>query len=276
VSSLQHARDAMTSELAGAFALGDNDRVEAAAVWLRSTGTPLVEVYETLLVASRDLAPEYARTPGDQVRRHRVQEALRDLVARLGTSAAATRGDVLVVVPGGSLHVFGVTALVHVLQDAGWRVAAAPELELDDVEAQLSELADPEGLCLGLHHRSLLAPARDVVRRVRARWPQLRVVVGGQASLDVPDLAGAVGAHATSRSLRDTRDALDSAAGPLSPRELAVLTCVSRGMTNPDTAQHLGVAAATVKTHLDRVYAKLGTSDRTATVALAMRRGWIG
>jgi DNA-binding NarL/FixJ family response regulator len=91
----------------------------------------------------------------------------------------------------------------------------------------------------------------------------------------VPDLAGAVGGHTTTTDLRQTLAALDDASSPLSPRELAVLTCVSRGMSNPDTAQHLGVAAATVKTHLDRVYAKLGTSDRTATVALAMRRGWI-
>lgn len=276
MSSLQHARDAMRTELGSAFAQSDNDRVQAAAVWLRSTGTPLVEVYETLLAASADLAPEFSRSPGDHVRRHRVQEALRDLVARLGTSSPATRGDVLVVVPGGSLHVFGVTALVHVLQDAGWHVAAAPELELDDVEPQLAELADPAGLCLGLHERAQLPAVRDVVRRVRSRWPDVRVVVGGQVGSDVPDLAGAVGAHVTARSLRDTLDALDSSTGPLSPRELAVLTCVSRGMTNPDTAQHLGVAAATVKTHLDRVYAKLGTSDRTATVALAMRRGWIG
>jgi DNA-binding CsgD family transcriptional regulator len=126
-------------------------------------------------------------------------------------------------------------------------------------------------LCLGLSHRDHVPRAREVVRRVRARFPSLRVLVGGAAALDVPDLAAAVGATASSASLRETLAALEDG-GPLSPRELAVLRCVAAGMSNPDTASHLGVASATVKTHLDRVYAKLGTSDRTATVALALRR----
>ena len=276
MSTLDRAREAVTDELASAFVEGAVDRVEAAAVWLRSTGTSLVEIYETLLEAARTQAPEFARTPADHVRRHRVQECLRDLAVRLGSTApAASRGHVLVVVPGGSVHVLGVVALVHVLQDAGWQAAFAAELGLADVEDALAGMDDPAALCLGLHDADQLPRVREVVRRVRARWPGLKVVVGGMAGARVPDLAGAVGGHSTSSDLRQTLAALDDASNPLSPRELAVLTCVSRGMSNPDTAQHLGVAAATVKTHLDRVYAKLGTSDRTATVAMAMRRGWI-
>jgi DNA-binding CsgD family transcriptional regulator/methylmalonyl-CoA mutase cobalamin-binding subunit len=276
VSTQDRAREAMTAELADAFTTGDRARVQAAAEWLRTTGTPLVDIYEVLLDAARTTAPEFAQTADEHVHRHRVQESLRDLVARLGTSSRlATRGQVLVVVPGGSLHVLGVTALVHVLQDAGWSVVAAPELGLDDLEAQLEQLSDPAGVCLGLNDADAVPQAREVVRRLRARWPRLRVVVGGLASQQLPDLCGAVGATSETRSMRETLAALDDAENPLSPRELSVLTCVARGMSNPDTAAHLGVASATVKTHLDRVYAKLGTSDRTATVALAMRRGWI-
>jgi DNA-binding CsgD family transcriptional regulator len=271
---LERARQALTAELADAFSSRDDARVHAAATWLRSTGTPLVDVYEVLLDVVRADGPEFARTADDHVRRHQVQERLRDLAARLAPTAAPSRGDVLVVVEGGSLHVLGVTALVHVLQDAGWSVVAAPELGLADVEDQLERLDEPAALCLGLSHRDQLARAREVVRSVRTRFPGLRVLVGGAISQDVPDLAAAVGATATSTSLRDTLAVLDDG-GPLSPRELAVLRCVAAGMSNPDTAAHLGVAPATVKTHLDRVYAKLGTSDRTATVALAMRRGWI-
>lgn len=276
VSTLDQARTALEAELSAAFAEGRVERVEAAAVWLRRTGTSLVEIYEALLDAARTQAPEYAQTTVDHVRRHQVQECLRDLVARLGGAATGpTRGQVLVAVPGGSVHVLGVTALVHVLQDAGWEAVSAPELGFDEIEDALSVLDLPTALCLGLHDADQLPRAREVVRRVRARWPRLKVIVGGMASTQVPDLAGAVGGHTTTTDLRQTLAALDDASSPLSPRELAVLTCVSRGMSNPDTAQHLGVAAATVKTHLDRVYAKLGTSDRTATVALAMRRGWI-
>lgn len=276
MSTLHRAREALTAELSAAFTDGDGDRVEAAALWLRSTGTSLLEIYETLLEAARTQAPEFALTTCDHVRRHRVQECLRDLVARLGSAAVApSRGQVLVVVPGGSVHVLGVVALVHVLQDAGWEAVSAPELGFDEVEDALAGMHDPTALCLGLNDAEQLTRARDVVRRVRARWPRLKVIVGGMASQQVPDLAGAVGGHTTTTAMRQTLAALDDASSPLSPRELAVLTCVSKGMSNPDTAQHLGVAAATVKTHLDRVYAKLGTSDRTATVALAMRRGWI-
>lgn len=276
MTTLDRARAVMREELADAFTVADRDRVAAAATWMRATGSPLVEVYEVLLQAARAQGPEFVVDPADHVRRHRVQQDLRELVGRLGTTAHETsRGHVLVVVPGGSLHVLGVTALVHVLQDAGWDVVAAPELGLDDVEPQLERLADPAALCLGLSDQSQLARAREVVRAVRSRWPALKVLVGGRVQQEVPDLAAAVGAHTTSTELRTTLDALDDTASPLSPRELAVLTCVARGMSNPDAAAHLGVAAATVKTHLDRVYAKLGTSDRTATVALALRKGWI-
>ena len=276
VSTLDRAREALTAELSAAFAEGDRERVEAAAVYLRSTGTPLVEIYEALLEAARTQAPEYALTTCDHVRRYRVQECLRDLVGRLGTSTpSGGRGQVLVAVPGGALHLLGTAALTHVLQDVGWEAVSAPEIGFDELEDALAGLEEPDGLCLGLHDPAQLPRAREAVRRVRARWPRLRVVVGGLAGDHVPDLASAVGAQTTSTSLRDTVAALDDASSPLSPRELAVLTCVSRGLSNPDTAEQLGVAAATVKTHLDRVYAKLGTSDRTATVALAIRRGWI-
>lgn len=275
MSTLDRAREAMTAELAAAFLDGDRGRTQAAAAWLRATGSGLVDVYEVLLDAVRTSTREYALTSDELVARHRVQEDLRELAARLGTSAPPDRGTVLVVVPGGSLHVLGVTALVHVLEDAGWSVVAAPELGLDDVEAQLERLGDGAGLLLGLNDVDLVPAARAVVKQVRSRWPGVRVVVGGLALDPVPDLAAATGAHATSRSMRETLAALDDDTSPLSPRELTVLTCVAGGMSNPDTAAHLGVASATVKTHLDRVYAKLGTSDRTATVALALRRGWI-
>jgi len=45
------------------------------------------------------------------------------------------------------------------------------------------------------------------------------------------------------------------------------------GMSAPDIARKLHLGATTVKTHLQRVYEKLGVSDRAAAVAEAMRRG---
>lgn len=267
----------MTAELSAAFAERDWYRLEAAAVWLRSTGTPLVELYEVLLDAALEEIPEFPTEPAHRVRAYEVQERLRDVMARLAPRQRGTRrrGTVLSIVPGGSRWVLGHAALTLVLEDAGYDVIASRDLALADVVPVLAELDNPVGLCLALHDPELVPPARDVVRAVRAQYPEVRVVVGGLADRPPADLAGLVGAHSTTRSLRETLHALSDGANPLSPREMAVLTCVARGMSNPDAGEHLGVAPATVKTHLDRVFAKLGTSDRTASVALAMRRGWL-
>ncbi|HEY0641649.1 MAG TPA: response regulator transcription factor [Pseudonocardiaceae bacterium] len=61
----------------------------------------------------------------------------------------------------------------------------------------------------------------------------------------------------------------------LTPREVEVLRCVARGMTNAATGQRLCISEATVKTHLLRVFAKLGVDDRTAAVTVAMSRGML-
>jgi DNA-binding NarL/FixJ family response regulator len=60
---------------------------------------------------------------------------------------------------------------------------------------------------------------------------------------------------------------------PLSQRELEVLTLISQGSSNRETARKLFISEATVKTHLLHVYAKLGVRDRAAAVAAAFERG---
>jgi two-component system nitrate/nitrite response regulator NarL len=63
-------------------------------------------------------------------------------------------------------------------------------------------------------------------------------------------------------------------AGPaLSAREREVLAAIARGLTIPAIAGELFLAPSTVKTHVQRLYEKLGVSDRAAAVAEAMRRG---
>ena len=61
--------------------------------------------------------------------------------------------------------------------------------------------------------------------------------------------------------------------GPLlSERERQVLTAFTRGLSVPQVAAELFLAPSTVKTHTQRLYEKLGVSDRAAAVAEAMRR----
>jgi two-component system nitrate/nitrite response regulator NarL len=61
----------------------------------------------------------------------------------------------------------------------------------------------------------------------------------------------------------------------LSPRETEVLGMLSSGRTAAEIAAELYLTTATVKTHLHRLYEKLGVSDRAAAVADGMRRGLI-
>ncbi|MCS5734411.1 response regulator transcription factor [Herbiconiux sp. CPCC 203386] len=56
----------------------------------------------------------------------------------------------------------------------------------------------------------------------------------------------------------------------LSGRELEVLRLVAAGRSNPEIARALFIGEATVKTHLQHVFEKLGVSDRTRAVTRAM------
>ncbi|GAA3554841.1 response regulator transcription factor [Amycolatopsis ultiminotia] len=63
---------------------------------------------------------------------------------------------------------------------------------------------------------------------------------------------------------------------PLSTREVEVLRLVAKGHTNADIGRALHIGEATVKTHLLRVFSKLGVSDRTAAVTTALDRQLLG
>ena len=64
-----------------------------------------------------------------------------------------------------------------------------------------------------------------------------------------------------------------SEAPVLSEREQQVLQGFARGLSIPAIAAELFLGASTVKTHTQRLYEKLGVSDRAAAVAEGMRRG---
>ena len=61
----------------------------------------------------------------------------------------------------------------------------------------------------------------------------------------------------------------------LTPREIEVLQHVAKGYGNKEIGIRLGTAAGTVKMHLQNILSKLGASDRTHAVTLAIRRGII-
>jgi DNA-binding NarL/FixJ family response regulator len=61
----------------------------------------------------------------------------------------------------------------------------------------------------------------------------------------------------------------------LSEREIEVLREVARGTPNKVIASHLSISEATVKAHMKNILLKLGASDRTHAVNIAMTRGFL-
>jgi DNA-binding NarL/FixJ family response regulator len=59
----------------------------------------------------------------------------------------------------------------------------------------------------------------------------------------------------------------------LTPRETEVLRCMASGLSNPDIGRTLFIGEATVKSHVMRIFDKLGVRDRTAAVTTAIARG---
>lgn len=88
-------------------------------------------------------------------------------------------------------------------------------------------------------------------------------VAGGERVLS-PRLTAAV--------MAGVRERRDQPAVVLSDRELEILDGLSRGLTAPAIAEDLGLSVSTIKAALQRLYEKLGVSDRAAAVAEAMRR----
>jgi two-component system, NarL family, response regulator LiaR len=141
-------------------------------------------------------------------------------------------------------------------------------------------------------------PGLEVVRRLRAAHPAVKVVVltsyagedqvlpavragvAGYLLKDVgpAELAGAVRAvHAGGASLDPTVAAtvLRGVSGPrpedaLTPREREVLRLVARGRSNRLIARDLALSEKTVKAHVSAILAKLAVTDRTQAALYAV------
>ena len=137
----------------------------------------------------------------------------------------------------------------------------------------------------------------DAIRAIRAEFPNAKVVVlssyEGDADIREAMDAGAQGYVAKGMVREELLDVIRSVAAgkrripaalaqtlaehvsddQLSPRELEVLQFVSAGKRNKEIAAELSVAEDTVKMHVRNVLSKLGASDRTEAVTIALRRG---
>jgi DNA-binding CsgD family transcriptional regulator len=62
---------------------------------------------------------------------------------------------------------------------------------------------------------------------------------------------------------------------PLTPREIEVLELLAEGFPNKSIAVRLGISDQTVKFHVASICGKLGATNRTQAVRLAVRRGLV-
>ena len=93
----------------------------------------------------------------------------------------------------------------------------------------------------------------------------VRAVHGGDVHLD----------PAVQRRLVEVAVAPAPAALPadLTAREAEVLALIAEGLSNREIAERLVVSSATVKTHVNRVFAKIGARDRAQAVRYAYEHG---
>jgi DNA-binding NarL/FixJ family response regulator len=116
-----------------------------------------------------------------------------------------------------------------------------------DVEIQRALTAGARGYVLKSLPPKELA---DVVRHVHAGKKRIPQEIAAQLAEHIADEA-------------------------LTAREIAVLQHVAGGNRNRDIAERLFISEETVKVHVKHIMEKLGASDRTAAVAIGVRRGII-
>ena len=104
-----------------------------------------------------------------------------------------------------------------------------------------------------------------------SKIPQaIRATLDGEAIVDKDLLRKAL--EESNKQLPDTRSAATTYESDLTERESRVLELLADGLTNDDIAERLSISRNTVKTHVSRVYEKLGVSDRTQAAIWAIRK----
>jgi DNA-binding NarL/FixJ family response regulator len=160
---------------------------------------------------------------------------------------------------------------------------------------------DPDVLLVDLRMPTM--DGVEATRRVRADHPRTEVVVlttysddesvlsalraGARGFLtkdaDAESIGRALQAAAAGQSIVDadvqrrliegTTQRTEATASGLTPREVEVLRLIAEGLSNTEIARHLVVSEATVKTHINHLFAKANLRDRAQAVAYAYRLG---
>jgi DNA-binding NarL/FixJ family response regulator len=103
--------------------------------------------------------------------------------------------------------------------------------------------------------------AEDLIRAVRT-------VAGGGSWLDPAVTARVLNAYRRVRTPASRAETI-----PLTSREHEVLQAIGRGMSNGEIAETFHISELTVKSHIGRIFTKLGLRDRAAAIVYAFDHG---
>lgn len=206
---------------------------------------------------------------------HLIREGLRMIIDQepdLEVIAQASTGAEAVELVGtDSIHVMlmdirmpvmdGIEATRRIVEiEAGPRVIILTTFELDEYVFEALR-AGASGFLLKR------APPEHLLEAIR-------VVAGGEALLSPSITRRLIEAFTRRPPVR--ADPTDRGrVSVLTPRELEVLAGIGRGLSNQELAEELFIADNTVKTHVKRIFTKIGARDRAQAVVFAYEAGLV-
>jgi DNA-binding NarL/FixJ family response regulator len=141
----------------------------------------------------------------------------------------------------------------------------------------LTTYADDTSIQNALRAGALGYLTKDADRVQIARAVQ--AAAGGQSVLDEAVQRRLIAAIGSGAPLPETAATAPptpaSAPAGLTAREIDVLRLIAAGRSNPEIAKELFVSEATVKTHINHVFAKTGARDRAQAVRFAYQHGLV-
>ena len=147
--------------------------------------------------------------------------------------------------------------------------AADPDVEVVVLTTHADEASILDALRAGA--RGYLTKDAGIAEISRA----IQAAAAHQAVLD-PQVQSQLLAAATSASPAAAVRADRALPDDLTPREAEVLSLIARGLSNREIADTLVVSEATVKTHINHVFSKIGARDRAQAVHYAYTNGLVG
>ncbi len=152
-------------------------------------------------------------------------------------------------------------------------IAATRRIASDHPETRvvvLTTYADDESIIGALQAGALGYLTKDATRAEIGR--AVLAAAAGQAILDPGVQRRLISAAA--RGAGDPAVSADGDEGELTPREADVLRLIAAGRSNREIARELFVSEATVKTHVNRIFAKTGSRDRVQAMRYALSHGY--